>query len=150
MKGRSPFGSCFARIVRKSRLLGLFPRWKLPPVRKKAAEAKSSGWPKSKALAVCQLSRASRATQVSSMLRQMFVRSRQGALLPVTPRAVVDCTALDRLEIVVAKTSADVAARCAAAAATHTDLGGRRGRDKRENIPELTVVDLDSNGLTRS
>lgn len=99
---------------------------------------------------MCQLSQASRATQVRSMLRQMFVRSRQGALLPVTPSSAVDCTALDRLEIVVAKTSADVAARCAVAATSHADLGERRGRDKRENIPILIVADLDSNGLTRS
>jgi hypothetical protein len=30
-------------------------------------------------------------------------------------------------------------------AATHTDLGARRGRDNRENIPELTVADLGAN-----
>lgn len=74
------------------------------------------------AIAVCQLSQTPRATQVRIMLRRMFVQYRQGALVPVTPSAVVDCTALDRLEVVVAKTSADVAALCAVVAATHTDL----------------------------
>jgi hypothetical protein len=30
-------------------------------------------------------------------------------------------------------------------AATHTDLSARRGRDNREDIPELTVADLGAN-----
>lgn len=97
------------------------------------------------AIALCQLSQTPRATQVRIMLRRMFLRSRQGALLPVTPRAVVDSEALDRLEVVVAQTSADATALCAVVAATHAGLGERRGRDNRENIPELTVADLDAN-----